>query len=124
MTDVERVLARSDAGGTVPTVKPLLAPAARLDRPLHGIGFVLVAASVFPMQDVIIKGLSGRYPALQIVFVRSLIALSLYAWLLWRERDATTFPPGGRGCTPGEARWDSCRSRATTWPSRPCPSPP
>ena len=73
-------------------LKPLLAPAARLDRPLHGIGFVLVAASVFPMQDVIVKGLSGRYPALQIVFVRSLIALSLYAWLLWRERGVTTFP--------------------------------
>jgi S-adenosylmethionine uptake transporter len=73
-------------------VRPLLAPAARLDRPLHGIGFVLVAASVFPLQDVIIKGLSGRYPALQIVFVRSVIALSLYAWLLWREKDATTFP--------------------------------
>ncbi len=74
-------------------MKPLLAPAARLDRPLHGIGFVLVAASVFPIQDVIIKGLSGRYPALQIVFVRSLVALALYAWLLWRERDAATFPP-------------------------------
>jgi S-adenosylmethionine uptake transporter len=74
-------------------MKPLLAPAARVDRPLHGIGFVLVAASVFPVQDVIIKGLSGRYPALQIVFVRSLVALALYAWLLWRERDAATFPP-------------------------------
>ena len=54
---------------------------------------MLVAASVFPVQDVIIKGLSGRYPALQIVFVRSLVALALYAWLLWRERDAATFPP-------------------------------
>jgi S-adenosylmethionine uptake transporter len=74
-------------------VTPPPAPAARLDRPLHGIGFVLVAASVFPVQDVIIKGLSGRYPALEIVFVRSLVALSLYACLLWRERDAATFPP-------------------------------
>lgn len=72
---------------------PPPAPTARADRPLHGIGFVLVAASVFPVQDVVIKGLSGRYPALQIVFVRSLVALSLYAWLLWRERDAATFPP-------------------------------
>ena len=69
-----------------------LPPTARLDRPLHGIGFVLVAASVFPMQDVIVKGLSGRYPALEIVFVRSVIALALYAWLIWRERDAATFP--------------------------------
>jgi S-adenosylmethionine uptake transporter len=68
-------------------------PAVRVDRPLHGIGFVLVAASVFPVQDVIIKGLSGRFPALEIVFVRSLVALSLYAWLLWRERDVAAFPP-------------------------------
>jgi S-adenosylmethionine uptake transporter len=74
-------------------VTPPPAPIARVDRPLHGIGFVLVAASVFPVQDVIIKGLSGRYPALEIVFVRSLVALSLYGWLLWRERDAATFPP-------------------------------
>ncbi len=73
-------------------MKPLLAPAGRLDRPLHGIGFVLVGASVFPVQDVIIKGLSSRYPALEIVFVRSLVALGLYAWLLWRERDAATLP--------------------------------
>ena len=71
---------------------PRPAPTARLDRPLHGIAFVLVAASVFPIQDVLVKGLSGRYPALQIVFVRSLVALSLYAWLLWRERGVTTFP--------------------------------
>jgi S-adenosylmethionine uptake transporter len=73
-------------------VKSLLAPVARLDRPLQGIAFVLVAASVFPVQDVVIKGLSGQYAALQIVFVRSLVALSLYTWLLWRERDAATFP--------------------------------
>src|SRR5262245_4337363 len=83
------------AGG--PAQAPLVAltlfpaPGPRLDRPLHGIGFVLVGASVFPVQDVLIKGLSGRYPALQIVFVRSLVALALYGWLLWRERMAT-FP--------------------------------
>ena len=70
---------------------PSPAPAARLDRPLHGIAFVLVAASVFPVQDVLIKGLSGTYPALQIVFVRSLVGLALFTGLLWRERDARAF---------------------------------
>ena len=63
-----------------------------LDYPLHGIGFILVGASVFPVQDVLIKGLSGDYAVLQIVFVRSLVALGLFASLLWRERDAATFP--------------------------------
>jgi S-adenosylmethionine uptake transporter len=52
----------------------------------------VVGASVFPVQDVLIKGLSGAYPVLEIVFVRSLVALGLFAWLLWRERDATTLP--------------------------------
>jgi drug/metabolite transporter (DMT)-like permease len=73
-------------------MKRLLAPAARIDRPLHGIGFVLVGASVFPVQDVLIKGLSGNYPVLEIVFVRSLVSLGLFAWLLWREHDSATFP--------------------------------
>ena len=68
------------------------APAARVDRPLHGIAFILVGASVFPVQDVLIKGLSGEYAVLQIVFVRSAVALALFAWLLWRERDSAAFP--------------------------------
>jgi len=68
------------------------APAARIDRPLQGIGFIVVGASVFPIQDVLIKGLSGSYPVLQIVFVRSLVSLTLFAFLIWREHDSATFP--------------------------------
>ena len=51
-----------------------------------------MGASVFPVQDVLIKGLSGGYPVLQIVFVRSLVALGLFAFLIWREHDSATFP--------------------------------
>jgi S-adenosylmethionine uptake transporter len=47
-----------------------------------------VGASVFPVQDVVIKSLSGHYAVLEIVFVRSLVALGLVGWLVWRERDA------------------------------------
>src|SRR5262249_42266144 len=61
-----------------------IAPRARIDRPLQGIGFIVVGASVFPVQDVLIKGLSSGYPVLQIVFVRSLVALGLFAVLIWR----------------------------------------
>jgi drug/metabolite transporter (DMT)-like permease len=68
------------------------APPARSDRPLHGIAFILVGASVFPVQDVLIKGLSGEYAVLQIVFVRSLVALALFGVLLWRERDSGPLP--------------------------------
>jgi drug/metabolite transporter (DMT)-like permease len=49
----------------------------RLDRPLSGIGFVVAGVTIFTIQDVIIKWLSGDYPVLEIVFVRSLVALPL-----------------------------------------------
>ena len=75
-----------------PAVTSFPAPAVRVDRPLHGIAFILVGASVFPVQDVLIKGLSGEYAVLQIVFVRSLVSLGIFAWLLWRERESATFP--------------------------------
>jgi len=69
-----------------------IAPRGRIDRPLQGIGFIVVGASVFPVQDVLIKSLSSGYPVLQIVFVRSLVALGLFAFLIWREHDSATFP--------------------------------
>ncbi|HXV24870.1 MAG TPA: DMT family transporter [Alphaproteobacteria bacterium] len=50
---------------------------ARLDRPLAGIAFVIAGVTVFTTQDVIIKLLSGDYPVLEIVFVRSVVSLPL-----------------------------------------------
>ena len=50
---------------------------ARLDRPLSGIAFVVAGVTVFSIQDVIIKWLSGDYPVLEIVFVRSIVSLPL-----------------------------------------------
>jgi S-adenosylmethionine uptake transporter len=73
-------------------VTPAATSAARIDRPLQGIAFILVGASVFPVQDVLIKSLSGDYAVLQIVFVRSLVSLGLFASLLWRERQSTGLP--------------------------------
>ncbi|MEM7343117.1 MAG: DMT family transporter, partial [Chloroflexota bacterium] len=48
-----------------------------LNLPMRGIGFILVAMMVLPIQDVIIKLISGGYPVHQIVFVRSIFALFL-----------------------------------------------
>ena len=73
-------------------MRSLLSPSSRVDRPLHGIAFVVVGASVFPLQDVLIKSLSGADPVLQIVFVRSVVALGIFFTVLWRERDGATFP--------------------------------
>ena len=49
----------------------------RFDRPLSGIAYVVAGVTVFSVQDVIIKWLSGDYPVLEIVFVRSLVSLPL-----------------------------------------------
>lgn len=53
------------------------ATAAALDVPRRGIAFVLLAISVFSVQDVAIKWMSGGYSVFEIVFARSLVALGL-----------------------------------------------
>ena len=53
------------------------------DTSLRGIVFALVGVSVFPFHDVIVKLLSGRYPVLEIMFVRSVVALPLNLALVW-----------------------------------------
>lgn len=49
----------------------------RDQRPLAGILFLLLAATVFPLQDVIIKSISGDYAVHEIVFFRGLFAFPL-----------------------------------------------
>jgi drug/metabolite transporter (DMT)-like permease len=57
-----------------------------LDAPFRGIAFVVAGVSAFAVHDVVVKSLSGRYPLLEIVFVRSLVALAPIGWLAWWER--------------------------------------
>lgn len=45
------------------------------NAPLKGIAFLVVGLSLFSVQDVIVKLLSGSYPTHEIVFVRGLIAM-------------------------------------------------
>ncbi len=44
-------------------------------RPMAGILFLLLATTIFPIQDVIIKSFSGTYAVHQIVFLRSIFAI-------------------------------------------------
>lgn len=61
-------------------------PGLPVDAPLRGIGFALLGVSVFPFQDVIVKLLSGDYPVMQIMFVRSVVGLPLSVLLmLWLD---------------------------------------
>lgn len=46
-----------------------------VDAPLKGVLCVMAGISIFSIQDVIIKSISGAYPVTEIVFVRSLVAV-------------------------------------------------
>lgn len=54
-------------------------------RPVAGIIFLLIGTTLFPIQDVIIKSLSGNFAVHQIVFWRGLFALPIVASIAWYE---------------------------------------
>ncbi|QGX96969.1 DMT family transporter [Roseovarius faecimaris] len=58
---------------------PTSADDAQQNRPLAGILFLVLACTVFPVQDVIIKSLSDTFAVHQIVFLRGVFALPLVA---------------------------------------------
>lgn len=64
------------------------------DRPYLGITFNIIGLSVFAVQDVIVKLLSGDYPVFEIVFIRSLVAfvpITIAILLTEGTRGFTTF---------------------------------
>ena len=58
-------------------MKNFASPEKVSDAPLGGVAFLLAGKSVFSLQDVVIKWMSGEYPVHEIVFVRSLVAIVL-----------------------------------------------
>jgi len=62
---------------------PQAAPA-RTDAPLAAIALLATGVTVFVIQDVIVKSLSGAYPVHQMLFIRSvtgLLPLLVFGWL-------------------------------------------
>lgn len=53
-----------------------------VDTPVMGIALIVVGISVFSVQDIIIRLLSGGYSAFEIMFVRGLVALGPMALLV------------------------------------------
>ena len=72
---------------TDPTLTATASPdvAAPSHRPAVGILFLLLATTLFPIQDVIIKQLSGEFAVHQIVFWRGVFALPIVAAFAWFE---------------------------------------
>ena len=56
-------------------------------RPFAGIMFLLLATTIFPLQDVIIKMLSNDYAVHQIVFLRGLFATPVILFIVWITGD-------------------------------------
>ncbi len=52
---------------------------------LVGVAFMCVGVFVFTFQDLIIKGISSTYPAHEIVFIRSFLALPFTLLIAWFE---------------------------------------
>jgi S-adenosylmethionine uptake transporter len=77
VTQIKTVHAASAAAVQTVAVAP-----ERENRPLAGILFLLLASTLFPLQDVIIKSMSGGYAVHQIVFLRGLCALPLVLLIL------------------------------------------
>ena len=63
-----------DLTGVGPSAATTAEPA---QRPIAGILFLLLAATIFPIQDVIIKSFSADYAVHQIVFLRGLFAIPI-----------------------------------------------
>ena len=59
-------------------------------RPIVGILFLVTACTVFPIQDVIIKSLSGTYAVHQIVYLRGVFAIPIVGLIAWY--DGTLWP--------------------------------
>jgi drug/metabolite transporter (DMT)-like permease len=54
-------------------------------RQLFGVAFMCAGVFVFTFQDLIIKSISSTYPAHQIVFIRSFLALPFTLLIAWLE---------------------------------------
>ncbi|MBE1282977.1 MAG: EamA family transporter [Rhodobacteraceae bacterium] len=63
-------------------------------HPMKGILFLLLATTLFPVQDVIIKSLSGGFAVHQIVFWRGVFALPIVAGFVWLEGGIREFRLG------------------------------
>ena len=61
------------------------------DTNTQGILFLVVGLSLFTIQDVVIKLFSDDLALLQILFLRSLVALVPISWLVYREGGMRAF---------------------------------
>jgi drug/metabolite transporter (DMT)-like permease len=69
----------------------------RRDNPRLGVALVIAGATLFSIQDVIIKFISGRYPVHEIVFVRSLLAVPLMVLIARLEGELGRLRTGQAG---------------------------
>ena len=62
------------------------APSRQVDSPVRGIVIMLIATTMLSAQDILIKYLSADYEVLQVVFVRTAVALPIVLFVAARVR--------------------------------------
>ena len=55
----------------------------RYDKPFVGATLAFVAMSLFSVQDVIVKWLSSDYPLFQLLFIKSMVVVSILLVILF-----------------------------------------
>jgi hypothetical protein len=88
----------------------------QLDAPFRGILFIIAGISIFSIQDVVIKWISGDYSVHQILFVRSVVALVPLFVIVRLNGGLASCAPGGRSsiwCAPFSCSW---RTPPSIWP--------
>ncbi len=61
-----------------------------IDSPVKGILLITAGIAIFSIQDIIIRLLSANYPALEIMFIRGLVAIFLIGALVYLEGGFST----------------------------------
>ena len=56
---------------------------------LRGIGFILIAVTVWSAMMILVKALSAEYTSFQILFIRTLFGLAILTPILWRNGFST-----------------------------------
>jgi drug/metabolite transporter (DMT)-like permease len=63
----------------------------KISTNLQGVGFLVLGMLIFSLQDIAVKWIGGNYPVLEIVAIRSLVALPL-TLLLFRAEGGSGLP--------------------------------
>ena len=79
---------------------------------IQGIFWIILAMFIFSFQNIAIKFINSGYPVLEIVIIRSLVALPLTLWF-FRMEGRRGWPEQSTSC------WNTAVGSSCSFPTRP-----